>query len=94
MDKRFSKSISKTLSGKYSQKPLDHAKQSPVDALKPTSKRLIQKTSEATGDVIGNIIANKITKILNIPHRIIQSHLKMKKKNAGFNEEIPKERYI
>lgn len=45
MDKRFGKSISKTLSGKYSQKPLDHTKQSPVDALKPTSKRLIQKTT-------------------------------------------------
>ena len=44
--------------------------------------------------MIGNIIANKITKILKIHHRIIQSHLKMKKKNAGFNEEIPKERYI
>ena len=63
MSKRFGKSISKTLSGKYCQKPLDHAKQSPVDALKPTSKGLFQKTTEAAGDVIGNIIANKITKI-------------------------------
>ena len=31
--------------------------------IKNTSKRVIQKRAEATGDVIGNIIAHKITKI-------------------------------
>ena len=31
--------------------------------IKNTSKRVIQKRAEATGDVIGNIIADKITKI-------------------------------
>ena len=31
---------------------LDHAKQSAVDALETTSKRAIQKTAEATGDLI------------------------------------------
>ena len=36
----------KTLSGKYSQKLLDHAKNSATDALKTTSKRIIQKTGE------------------------------------------------
>ena len=52
MGKNVGKSISKTLSIKYSQKLLDHAKQSATDALKTTSKRAIQKTAEATGDLM------------------------------------------
>ena len=32
-----------------------------TDAIKTTSKRVIQKTAEATGDLIGNKIADKIT---------------------------------
>ena len=54
---------SKNLSGKYSQKLLDHAKQSTTDAHKTSSKRVIQKAAEATGDLIGNKIDDKITKI-------------------------------
>ena len=46
----------------YSQKLLDHAKQSARDALNTASERAIQKTAEATGDLIGNKISNKITK--------------------------------
>ena len=40
------------------QKLLNHAKQSVTDALKTASKRAIQKTTEATGDLIGNKIAD------------------------------------
>ena len=32
-----------------------------LDAAKTASKRVIQKTAEATGDLIGNEIADKIT---------------------------------
>ena len=39
MDKSIDKNISKSLSGKYSQKLLDHAQQSATDALKTTSKK-------------------------------------------------------
>ena len=42
-------------------KILDHVKQSATDALKTTSKN--QNTAEATGDLIGNKIADKITKV-------------------------------
>ena len=63
MCKTNGKNISKSLSGKYSQKPFDHAKQSATDAIKTFSKRVIQKTAEATGDLIGNKIANKISKL-------------------------------
>ena len=39
MTKNIGKSISKNSSGNYSQKFLDHAKQSPTDALKNASKK-------------------------------------------------------
>ena len=53
------KTLGKNLSGKYSKKLLDHAKQSATDALKSTSIKVIQKTAEATGDLIGNKVADK-----------------------------------
>ena len=59
----FAKNMGKILSNKYGQKPLDSAKTSTVDAIKIASKRAIQKTAEATGDLIGNKIADKITNI-------------------------------
>ena len=55
--------LSKNLGGKYSQKLLDQTKQSAADALKTSSKRVIQKTAEATGDLICNKIFNRITKV-------------------------------
>ena len=57
----FAKNIGKSLINKYGQKLLDSAKKSTADAMKTTSKRAIQKTEEATGDLIGNKIADKIT---------------------------------
>ena len=57
--------MGKNLSSKYSQKFMDHAKQSATDALKTGSKRAFQKTAEATGDLIGNKIADKTTRISN-----------------------------
>ena len=57
------KNISQNLRSKYSQEPLDHAKQSARDVLKTASKRTIQETAEVTGDLIGNKIANKITRV-------------------------------
>ena len=41
MSKNINKNKSKNLSGKYSQKVLDHARQSATDALKTTSNRAI-----------------------------------------------------
>ena len=61
--KNFGKNRSKNVSNKYSHKGLDHTKQSATDALKTTSKRAIQETAEATCDLIGNKIADKITRV-------------------------------
>ena len=51
------------MSNKYSQKPLDSAEKSTTDVIKTISKRAIQKTAEATGDLLGNKISDKITTI-------------------------------
>ena len=53
--------MGKSLSNKYGQKLLDSTKKSTTDAIKTESKRAIQKTAEATGDLIGNKIADKIS---------------------------------
>ena len=63
MGKNIGKIISKNLSRKYSQKHLDHAKQSATDAFKTDSKRAIQKTVEAFGELIGTKIADNIPKV-------------------------------
>ena len=60
----FAKNMRKSLSNKYDQKLFDRAKTSTTDAIKTESKRAIQKTAEATGDLIGNKIADKITSVL------------------------------
>ena len=52
---KIRKITSKILSGKYSQKLLDHTKNSATDALKTSS--------EAIGDLIGNIIADRTMKV-------------------------------
>ena len=61
--KNIGKNISKNLNGKYSQKLLDHAKQSASGPFKTAAKRAIQKPPEATGDLNCNKIAKKITKV-------------------------------
>ena len=47
----------------YSEKHIDHAKQSATNALKTVSIKPTQKTTEATEDLIGNSIADNITKV-------------------------------
>ena len=50
----FAKNMGKNLSNRYGQKLFDSAKKSTTDAIKTASKRGIQKTAEAFGDLIGN----------------------------------------
>ena len=63
MDENIGKKISKNVSGMYSQKLIDHAKQFAADALKTASKSAIQKISVASGNLTGNKIANRIIKV-------------------------------
>ena len=63
----FAKNIGKSLSNKYGQKLLDNGKKSTTDAIKTASKKAIQNTAEAAGDLICNKIADKITSTLKNP---------------------------
>ena len=54
--------LSKSLNSKYSQILLDDDNQSATAVFKTSSKRVIQKTVEATSYLIGNRIADKITR--------------------------------
>ena len=56
-------SFARSMSNKYGKKLVDTAKKSATDAIKTASKRAIQKTAEATGDLIGNKIVDKITSV-------------------------------
>ena len=78
--------VAKKLNNKYGQKLADSAKKSATDALKIAGKGAIQKTAEASGDLVGNFIADKIKNISKKPTS--ESH-----SNAASNG-IPKERYI
>ena len=78
MGESIRKNISKNLIGKYIQKRLDDFKQSAIDALKTSSRRVIQKTAEATGDLIDNKIPDKITKVSKINNKIIQRQSPMR----------------
>ena len=42
---------------------IDNAERSATNAFSTSSKRVIQKTAEASGGLIGNKIANRITKV-------------------------------
>ena len=54
-------SFAKTFGDKYGKKLMDTATKTRIDAAKTASKRVVQKTAEATGDLIGIKIANKFT---------------------------------
>ena len=56
-------SFARSMSNKYGKKLVDTAKKSTTDAIKTASKRAIQKTAEATDDLVGNKVADKITSV-------------------------------
>ena len=81
MGKNTGRNISKSFSGKYSQKLLDHANQSAIDARKSSSKIVIRKTAEATGNLIGNTTVEL--------QKFTTEYIRDEN-----DKEIPKERYI
>ena len=84
--------MGKSLSNKYGQKLLDSAKKSTADAIKTASKTVIQKPAEATGDLIGNKIADKIT--IASKKRSTKELTNDKTKEEDVEIPTPKKRYI
>ena len=56
-------SFAKKFVNKYGKKLMDTANKTGIDAAKSPSKRVVRQSAEATGDLIGNKIADKITSI-------------------------------
>ena len=56
-------SFTRKFGDKYGKKLLDTATKGGIDAAKGASKKVVHKTAEATGDLIGNKIADKITSV-------------------------------
>ena len=57
--------LKKKIGNKYGKKIMDIATKTGINAAKIASKQVVQKTTETTGDLIGNNIADKITSIGN-----------------------------
>ena len=62
-------SFPKKIGNKYGKKLMDTATKTGMDAAKFVSKRVVQKTAKATGDLIGNKIADKITSISTLKEK-------------------------
>ena len=86
----FSKNMGNNLSKKYGQKVPDSAKKSTTDAVRTASKREIQKAVEATGDLIGNKSADKITKVSKTSAKELQNN----EIEVDAERATPKKRYI
>ena len=56
-------SFARKFGDEYGRKLIDTATKTGIDAAKTTSKRVVKKTAEANGDLIGNKIADKITSL-------------------------------
>ena len=54
-------SFARKFGDKYGKKLMDTATKRGIDAAKTASKRVVQKTAGAAGDLIGNKIADKTT---------------------------------
>ena len=87
----FAENIDKNISNKRGQKLVDTAGKSATDATKIASKRAIQKTAEATRDLVGNKIADQIT---STSKKSLKKPRDEELHSNEVNKETPKERYI
>ena len=56
-------SFARQVVDKYGKNLMDTATKTGIDAAKTATKRVVQKSAEATGDLTGNKIADKITSV-------------------------------
>ena len=76
-------SFARKFGDKYGKKLMDTATKTGMDVPKTASTRVVQKTAEATGHLIGNKIADKITSL---------GKTKSKKKEKEEQYILPKKR--
>ena len=90
MNKNLGKNMSKILCDKCSQNFSDHTWQPVTDAIKNASKTLIQKPAEATGDFIGNKLADKITQFWRSLPQNTSGNIESEAEKVGFDREETK----
>ena len=73
-------SFAKNFDNKYGKKLMDTATETGIDVAKTTPKRLVQKTAEATGDLIGNKIADQITSIAKPKEKEMEVYIPSEKR--------------
>ena len=76
-------SFARKFGDKYGKKLVDAATKTGIDAAKMASKRIVQKTAEATGDLIRNKIADKITSL----GKTKSKEKKMKEKKFTYHQK-------
>ena len=62
-------SFARKFGNKYGKKLMDTATKKGIDAAKTASKRVVQKTAGATGDLIENKMADKITSVAKLKEK-------------------------
>ena len=82
--------MDKSLSNKYGQKRLNSAEKTATDSIKTALKRAIQKKAEATSDLIGNKMADKITSA----SKQSTKELPNDETDVDVKRATPKKRYI
>ena len=78
-------SFARTFGDKFGKKLMDTATKSGIDAAKTALHRIIQKTEEATGYLIRNQIADKITSI-DKPKKAEQIYIPPEKRQQVFDD--------
>ena len=76
-------SFARKFGDKYGKKLVDAATKTGIDAAKMASKRIVQKTAEATGDLIRNKIADKIISL----GKTKSKEKKMKEKKFTYHQK-------
>ena len=93
MDKNIGKNININISGKCSRNFIGHAKHCATDVFKTVLKRAIQRTAETIRGLIGNKIADKITKVPKNSQQNISKKVTIEN-DKEIPTKIPRERYI
>ena len=82
-------SFARRIGDKYGKKLIDTATKTGMNTAKAASNRVVQKTAEATRDLIGNKIADKITSI-GKPNKNIQKKFRYRQKTTPNDNNLSK----
>ena len=80
-------SFARKFGDKFGKKLIDAATKTGINGAKTASKRVVLKTAEATDDLIGNKIADKITSLGKTKRRVKKNKNKKKNKKSTHHQK-------